>query len=47
MTIKLNVLIVEGEQGSWENGLSYEGRTLFFKALHNAIERSVLHYFID
>ncbi len=30
------------EQGSWENGLSYECRSLLFKALHNLIERFVL-----
>ena len=27
------------EHGSWENGLSYECRSLLFKALHNLIER--------
>lgn len=32
----------EGEQGSWESGLSYECRTLLFKALHNLIERCLL-----
>jgi mediator of RNA polymerase II transcription subunit 13 len=26
-------------QGSWESGLSYECRSLLFKALHNLIER--------
>ena len=30
------------EQGSWENGLSYECRSLLFKALHNLIERLVV-----
>lgn len=30
-----------GEQGSWESGLSYECRSLLFKALHNLIERQV------
>uniref|UniRef100_A0AAR5PM40 Mediator of RNA polymerase II transcription subunit 13 n=1 Tax=Dendroctonus ponderosae TaxID=77166 RepID=A0AAR5PM40_DENPD len=30
------------EQGSWESGLSYECRSLLFKALHNLIERSLL-----
>lgn len=33
------ILNMEGEQGSWENGLSYECRSLLFKALHNLIER--------
>ena len=33
------ILSMEGEQGSWENGLSYECRSLLFKALHNLIER--------
>lgn len=27
------------EQGSWENGITYECRSLLFKALHNLIER--------
>ncbi|GBO21071.1 Mediator of RNA polymerase II transcription subunit 13 [Araneus ventricosus] len=31
--------LTEAEQGSWESGLSYECRTLLFKALHNLIER--------
>ncbi|XP_074027649.1 mediator complex subunit skuld isoform X2 [Leptinotarsa decemlineata] len=29
-------------QGSWESGLSYECRSLLFKALHNLIERCLL-----
>uniref|UniRef100_A0A182YPB5 Mediator of RNA polymerase II transcription subunit 13 n=1 Tax=Anopheles stephensi TaxID=30069 RepID=A0A182YPB5_ANOST len=29
-----------GDKGSWENGLSYECRSLLFKALHNVIESS-------
>jgi len=32
-------LVLDGEQGSWESGLSYECRSLLFKALHNLIER--------
>ncbi|XP_072944044.1 mediator of RNA polymerase II transcription subunit 13 [Epargyreus clarus] len=32
----------QGEQGSWENGLTYECRSLLFKALHNLIERCLL-----
>lgn len=32
----------ENEQGSWESGLSYECRSLLFKALHNLIERCLL-----
>ena len=37
-------MLLEGtaDHGSWENGLSYEGRGLLFKALHNLIERSLL-----
>ncbi|BES95592.1 Mediator of RNA polymerase II transcription subunit [Nesidiocoris tenuis] len=31
-----------GEHGSWESGLSYECRSLLFKALHNLIERCLL-----
>ena len=34
-------LFSEREQGSWANGLSYECRTLLYKALHNLIERYV------
>lgn len=34
--------ITESEQGSWESGLSYECRSLLFKALHNLIERCLL-----
>ncbi|CAG5051056.1 unnamed protein product [Parnassius apollo] len=32
----------QGDQGSWESGLSYECRSLLFKALHNLIERCLL-----
>ncbi|XP_021696085.1 mediator of RNA polymerase II transcription subunit 13 isoform X3 [Aedes aegypti] len=32
----------EGDKGSWEGGLSYECRSLLFKALHNVIERCLL-----
>lgn len=32
-------MITEGDNGSWESGLSYECRSLLFKALHNLIER--------
>jgi mediator of RNA polymerase II transcription subunit 13 len=35
------ILKMEGENGSWEDGLSYECRSLLIKALHNLIERSV------
>lgn len=35
-------LTPEIEQGSWENGLSYECRTILFKAFHNLIERCLL-----
>ena len=38
----INILIAESEQGSWESGLSYECRSLLFKALHNLIERCLL-----
>ncbi|XP_022241525.1 mediator of RNA polymerase II transcription subunit 13-like isoform X2 [Limulus polyphemus] len=34
--------LTEGDQGSLENGLSYESRTLLFKAFHNLIERCLL-----
>ncbi|CAH0563743.1 unnamed protein product, partial [Brassicogethes aeneus] len=32
----------DSDQGSWESGLSYECRSLLFKALHNLIERCLL-----
>ncbi|GIZ02980.1 mediator of RNA polymerase II transcription subunit 13-like [Caerostris extrusa] len=35
-------LTADSEQGSWESGLSYECRTLLFKALHNLIERNLM-----
>ncbi|KAI1293681.1 Mediator of RNA polymerase II transcription subunit 13 [Halotydeus destructor] len=38
----LSTELTETEQGSWENGLSYECRTLLFKAFHNLIERCLL-----
>ena len=34
--------VTDSEQGSWESGLSYECRSLLFKALHNLIERCLL-----
>ncbi|XP_017781580.1 PREDICTED: mediator of RNA polymerase II transcription subunit 13 isoform X2 [Nicrophorus vespilloides] len=37
-----DLLKQESEQGSWESGLSYECRSLLFKALHNLIERCLL-----
>lgn len=39
------LFISEGSEqgsGSWEVGLSYECRSLLFKALHNRIERCLL-----
>lgn len=36
------LIACESEQGSWESGLSYECRSLLFKALHNLIERCLL-----
>lgn len=35
------MFISEGGQGSWESGITYECRSLLFKALHNLIERLV------
>jgi len=40
--ISLFTIVTESEQGSWESGLSYECRSLLFKALHNLIERCLL-----
>ncbi|CAB3370318.1 Hypothetical predicted protein [Cloeon dipterum] len=37
-------LVADNEQGSWESGLSYECRSLLFKALHNLIERCLLSH---
>ena len=34
--------ILDGDSGTWEIGLTYECRTLLFKALHNLIEKSLL-----
>uniref|UniRef100_A0ACB8EC21 Uncharacterized protein n=1 Tax=Sphaerodactylus townsendi TaxID=933632 RepID=A0ACB8EC21_9SAUR len=31
------------EDGVWENGLSYECRTLLFKAIHNLVERCLMN----
>ncbi|XP_031353032.1 mediator of RNA polymerase II transcription subunit 13 isoform X2 [Photinus pyralis] len=36
------LITTDSEQGSWESGLSYECRSLLFKALHNLIERCLL-----
>lgn len=35
--------LVEEEDGVWENGLSYECRTLLFKAVHNLLERCLMN----
>ncbi|KAJ1530725.1 hypothetical protein ONE63_005583 [Megalurothrips usitatus] len=40
--VSADLLATESEQGSWESGLSYECRSLLFKALHNLIERCLL-----
>ena len=34
----------EEEDGVWENGLSYECRTLLFKAVHNLLERGLMNW---
>jgi mediator of RNA polymerase II transcription subunit 13 len=31
------------EDGEWESGLSYECRTLLFKAVHNLLERCLMN----
>ena len=31
------------DEGVWENGLSYECRTLLFKAVHNLLERCLVN----
>ncbi|XP_063984090.1 mediator of RNA polymerase II transcription subunit 13 isoform X2 [Diachasmimorpha longicaudata] len=40
--VSQELIACESEQGSWESGLSYECRSLLFKALHNLIERCLL-----
>ncbi|KAF2977334.1 hypothetical protein EK904_006241 [Melospiza melodia maxima] len=35
-------VVVVVEEGFWENGLSYECRTLLFKAIHNLLERCLM-----
>lgn len=40
--VSLHVISIVHETGSWELGLSYECRSLLFKAFHNLIERSLL-----
>lgn len=37
------ISLVEEEDGVWENGLSYECRTLLFKAVHNLLERCLMN----
>lgn len=31
------------EDGAWETGLTYECRTLLFKAIHNLLERCLMN----
>jgi mediator of RNA polymerase II transcription subunit 13 len=38
-----SVSLLEEEDGVWENGLSYECRTLLFKAVHNLLERCLMN----
>lgn len=40
--ISAKLVKVDNLEGSWENGLTYEARTLLFKALNNLIERWAL-----
>uniref|UniRef100_A0A803SQQ4 Mediator of RNA polymerase II transcription subunit 13 n=1 Tax=Anolis carolinensis TaxID=28377 RepID=A0A803SQQ4_ANOCA len=35
--------LADEEDGVWENGLSYECRTLLFKAIHNLVERCLMN----
>ncbi|XP_059483783.1 mediator of RNA polymerase II transcription subunit 13-like isoform X2 [Neocloeon triangulifer] len=42
--VAFDKLVSDNEQGSWESGLSYECRSLLFKALHNLIERCLLSH---
>ncbi|EPY78091.1 hypothetical protein CB1_001120002 [Camelus ferus] len=39
MHFEMSVVV---EEGLWENGLSYECRTLLFKAIHNLLERCLM-----
>lgn len=42
MTESFPLAETSNDYGSYDNGLSYEGRGLLFKSLHNLIERSLL-----
>lgn len=43
-SVWFNVRLVLGEEdGEWESGLSYECRTLLFKAIHNLLERCLMN----
>ncbi|XP_038059919.1 mediator of RNA polymerase II transcription subunit 13-like isoform X2 [Patiria miniata] len=41
---KISPDLKEVDEGTWDNGLSYECRTLLFKSLHNLIERCLLSH---
>ncbi|XP_071789483.1 mediator of RNA polymerase II transcription subunit 13-like isoform X2 [Asterias amurensis] len=41
---KISPDLKEVDEGHWDNGLSYECRTLLFKSLHNLIERCLLSH---
>ena len=40
---RLSVSSAGEEDGEWESGLSYECRTLLFKAIHNLLERCLMN----
>lgn len=43
VTRSLCVLSTGEDDGVWESGLSYECRTLLFKAIHNLLERCLMN----
>lgn len=43
MTRFLCVFSLGEDDGVWESGLSYECRTLLFKAIHNLLERCLMN----
>lgn len=43
MWFNVSALFSGEEDGEWESGLSYECRTLLFKAIHNLLERCLMN----
>ncbi|TWW74328.1 Mediator of RNA polymerase II transcription subunit 13, partial [Takifugu flavidus] len=43
LSLFVSLFISAEDDGLWENGLSYECRTLLFKAIHNLLERCLMN----